>query len=67
MLANLAKLLTWLALPGKQVGSPFKLQNYGIALPINSPYRKSVNFALLNLMENGTYNQIKEKWFGTQQ
>ncbi len=50
----------------KVVGSPFKLQNYGIALPINSPYRKSINFALLNLMEDGTYNQIKEKWFGTQ-
>ena len=49
----------------KVVGMPFKLQNYGIALPINSPYRKPINSALLNLIEDGTYNQIKEKWFGT--
>ena len=48
----------------KVVGTPFKLQNYGIALPINSPYRKPINSALLNLIEDGTYNQIKEKWFG---
>ena len=48
----------------KVVGSPFELQNYGIALPINSPYRKSINSALLTLMEDGTYKQIEEKWFG---
>lgn len=50
----------------KVVGSSFQLQSYGIALPINSPYRKSINAALLNLMEDGTYNQIEEKWFGEQ-
>ena len=50
----------------KVVGSPFKLQNYGIALSIKSPYRKSINSALLTLIEDGTYKQIEEKWFGTQ-
>lgn len=51
----------------KTVGSPFKLQNYGIALPINSLYRESINSALLNLMEDGRASQIEEKWFGKQQ
>ncbi|MDJ0689731.1 MAG: glycine betaine/L-proline ABC transporter substrate-binding protein ProX [Xenococcaceae cyanobacterium MO_188.B32] len=50
----------------KVVGSPFKLQNYGIALSIKSPYRKSINSALLTLIEDGIYKQIEEKWFGTQ-
>lgn len=50
----------------KVVGTPFKLQNYGIALPIKSSYRESINSALLTLMENGTYKQIEEKWFGEQ-
>ncbi|VEP15850.1 Bacterial extracellular solute-binding protein, family 3 (modular protein) [Hyella patelloides LEGE 07179] len=48
----------------KIVGSIFKPQNYGIALPINSPYRKQINSALLQLMEDGTYQEIKTRWFG---
>ena len=47
------------------VGLMFQEKNYGIAMPVRSPYRDKVNVALLKLMEEGLYQQIKEKWFGT--
>ena len=47
------------------VGSIFRKENYGIAFPPNSPYRKPVNEALLKLKENGTYEKIYTKWFGS--
>src|SRR6266545_2315012 len=46
------------------VGSIFRKENYGIAFPPNSPYRKPINEALLKLKENGTYEKIYTKWFG---
>jgi polar amino acid transport system substrate-binding protein len=46
------------------VGSVFREENYGIVLPNNSPYRKSINRALLELKENGTYQVLYDKWFG---
>ncbi|WP_042341724.1 transporter substrate-binding domain-containing protein [Calothrix sp. PCC 7507] len=46
------------------VGSIFREENYGIVLPNNSPYRKQINSTLLNLKENGTYQEIYDKWFG---
>lgn len=46
------------------VGAPFKTENYGVIFPLNSELRHSVNAALLKLTENGTYQQISEKWFG---
>jgi polar amino acid transport system substrate-binding protein len=49
----------------KVVGSVFAKQSYGIALKTNSPYREQINQALLKLMENGTYNEIHQKWFGS--
>ena len=49
----------------KVVGSVFQHQNYGIALPIGSPYRKPINSALLKLIENGTYDEIHQRWFGS--
>ncbi|MDJ0533418.1 MAG: transporter substrate-binding domain-containing protein [Xenococcaceae cyanobacterium MO_207.B15] len=49
----------------KVVGKLFELQNYGIALPLNSPYRKEINSALLKLMEDNTYQEISNKWFGS--
>jgi polar amino acid transport system substrate-binding protein len=41
-------------------------QSYGIAFPNNSPLRERVNLAILQLRENGRYQQIYEKWFGTE-
>jgi polar amino acid transport system substrate-binding protein len=46
------------------VGPIFRKENYGIAFPADSPYRKPVNEALLKLKENGTYDQLYKKWFG---
>ncbi|MBH8572384.1 transporter substrate-binding domain-containing protein [Nostocaceae cyanobacterium CENA369] len=47
------------------VGSIFREENYGIVLPNNSPYRKPINSALLKLKENGTYQSLYDRWFGT--
>ena len=46
-------------------GLVFQEKNYGMALQVNSIYRDSVNIALLKLMEEGVYEQIKDKWFGS--
>jgi ABC-type amino acid transport substrate-binding protein len=46
------------------VGTIFRKESYGIAFPPNSPYRKPTNEALLKLKENGTYDQLYQKWFG---
>lgn len=45
-------------------GPVFQDENQGFVLPINSPLRKPINQALFEMREDGTYNMIKEKWFG---
>jgi polar amino acid transport system substrate-binding protein len=50
----------------KVVGPVFNTSFYAIALPQGSALRKPVNEALLGLMQDGTYQQIYEKWFGSQ-
>ncbi len=45
-------------------GAQFKPENYGIAFPVGSPLRRSVNQALLTLLENGTYENLYRKWLG---
>ncbi|MBW4675854.1 MAG: transporter substrate-binding domain-containing protein [Desmonostoc geniculatum HA4340-LM1] len=45
------------------VGTILREESYGIVLPNNSPYRKPINKALLNLKENGTYQSLYDKWF----
>lgn len=47
----------------KVIGSVFRQENYGIVFPPNSPYRKPINEALLTLQENGTYQELYQKWF----
>ncbi|MBD2257145.1 basic amino acid ABC transporter substrate-binding protein [Pseudanabaena sp. FACHB-2040] len=44
---------------------PLTYQVYGIALPPESPHTATLNEAIETLVENGTYTQIYEKWFGT--
>ena len=46
------------------VGAPFNEEDYGIAFPADSPLREEINRALLQLREDGTYDQIYAKWFG---
>ena len=47
------------------VGPVFRKENYGIIFPPNSPYVKRVNAALLTLKENGSYETLYQKWFGS--
>ncbi|XNM44103.1 transporter substrate-binding domain-containing protein [Escherichia coli] len=51
----------------KAVGDSLEAQQYGIAFPKGSDeLRDKVNGALKTLRENGTYNEIYKKWFGTE-
>ena len=43
----------------------FKPENYGMALPTGSPLREEINQSLLRLRENGTYDSLVTKWFGS--
>ena len=44
------------------VGSPFQAEYYGIAIADNSPYKEPLNKALLELRENGTFDELMTKW-----
>jgi len=46
------------------VGPTLKDEYYGIALPAGSALRKPINEALLELMQDGAYTEIHDKWFG---
>lgn len=51
----------------KAVGHSIEAQQYGIAFPKGSDdLREKVNGALKTLKENGTYNTLYKKWFGTE-
>ncbi|RWR02102.1 glutamine ABC transporter substrate-bindnig protein [[Pantoea] beijingensis] len=51
----------------KAVGDSLEAQQYGIAFPKGSDeLREKVNGALKTLRDNGTYNTIYKKWFGTE-
>ncbi len=51
----------------KAVGDSVEGQQYGVAFPKGSDaLREKVNAALKTLRENGTYNQLYKKWFGTE-
>jgi polar amino acid transport system substrate-binding protein len=60
-------LLFYAAKEGKgrvqMVGTAFRKEDYGIVFPRNHPLRKQVNVALLGLREDGTYQQLYDKWF----
>ncbi len=50
---------------GVMVGSIFLRENYGIIFPDSSPLVEDVNRALLGLREDGTYDTIYRRWFGS--
>jgi glutamine transport system substrate-binding protein len=51
----------------KAVGESLEAQQYGIAFPKGSDdLREKVNGALKTLRDNGQYNEIYKKWFGTE-
>lgn len=47
----------------KVVGLTFQKKSYGFAFPVGSGLRDRINVALLKLMEEGTYQEIRNKWF----
>jgi polar amino acid transport system substrate-binding protein len=47
----------------QMVGTPFRKEDYGIVFARNHPLRRQVNVALLGLREDGTYQQLYDKWF----
>lgn len=46
-------------------GPIFLRENYGIALPSTSPLKEPINQSLLKLRENGEYDRLHAKWFGS--
>lgn len=54
--------------PGKKlgvVGELFEKQSYGIGVPQGSPYRKEITRAILALREQGFFDELENKYFGT--
>ena len=49
----------------KMVGPVFNSVPVAIELQLDSPLRKKIDGALMALRENGTYQRIYDKWFGT--
>ncbi|WP_338069197.1 transporter substrate-binding domain-containing protein [Pararobbsia silviterrae] len=49
----------------KMVGPEFNVNDVGFVFPINSALRKRVDGALLSMREDGTYQRIYNKWFGS--
>jgi polar amino acid transport system substrate-binding protein len=46
-------------------GPVFLRENYGIALPSGSPLIEPINQSLLKMRENGVYDTLHTKWFGS--
>jgi len=47
------------------VGGKINTRNYGIVTKRDSVYRKVLNIALLELMEEGVVKRLKQKWWGS--
>ena len=50
----------------KVVGPEFNKQDMGFVFQLGSPLRRQVNSALIALHEDGAYQRIHEKWFGSE-
>src|SRR5438876_41248 len=46
------------------VGSSFNSAPIAFMMQLDSPLRRPIDLALLALRENGTYQQLYDKWFG---
>jgi polar amino acid transport system substrate-binding protein len=49
----------------RMVGPEFNPNDVGFVFPVHSPLRRQVDSALLSMREDGTYERIYDKWFGT--
>lgn len=48
----------------KTIGDLLQGQSFGIAFPKGSELKNDVDVALQKLIENGTYSELYQKWFG---
>jgi polar amino acid transport system substrate-binding protein len=48
------------------VGPEVSRNDIGFLFPLNSSLRRKVNNELISLREDGTYQQIYDKWFGSE-
>jgi arginine/lysine/histidine/glutamine transport system substrate-binding/permease protein len=48
----------------KVVGELLTEEFYGIAIPKGSPNLETINSGLATILENGTYDEVYQKWFG---
>ena len=46
-------------------GPVFKSEDYGVVFPIGSQLRREFDDALLAIQEDGEFDRLKQKWFGT--
>ena len=46
------------------VGDPLTLDYYGVAFPTGSPLRECVDRALIDIVEDGTWQRLHDSWFG---
>ncbi|HPX37250.1 MAG TPA: transporter substrate-binding domain-containing protein [Mycobacterium sp.] len=46
-------------------GPVFKDEDYGVAFPIGSDLRRQFDDALLAVQEDGEFDRLKQKWFGS--
>ncbi|XP_026462713.1 glutamate receptor ionotropic, kainate 2-like, partial [Ctenocephalides felis] len=46
-----------------QIGGRLDSKGYGIAMPVNSPYRTAISGAVLKMQEEGKLHQLKTKWW----
>jgi len=49
----------------RMAGPEFNTAPIAMMLQLNSPLRRQVDHAFLVLRENGTYQQLHNKWFGS--
>ncbi|XP_072382909.1 glutamate receptor ionotropic, kainate 2-like [Diabrotica undecimpunctata] len=47
----------------KQIGGTLDSKSFGIAMPMNSPYRSAINRAVLKMQESGELGELKTKWW----
>jgi polar amino acid transport system substrate-binding protein len=48
----------------KVVGPEFGERDLGFMVPLESPWRRRIDSALVALREDGTYDRLRAKWFG---
>jgi polar amino acid transport system substrate-binding protein len=49
----------------KLVGHEFRKMDLGFVVPVDSSWRRDIDLALLALRDDGTYDRIYRRWFGS--